>query len=60
MADITEQIPLLGSGTIEPSFTTEAAVLLRYAIPSTITFLLEQSITLATIFSVGTFLLRWR
>ena len=54
MVDVTEQTPLVESDVIEPSFSTEAAVLLRYAIPSAITFLLEQSIQLATIFSVGT------
>jgi len=53
MADVTEQSPLIPSEAIASSFYTEAAILLRYAVPSTITFLLEQSIHLATILSVG-------
>jgi Na+-driven multidrug efflux pump len=52
--DVDEEVPLLGTHADDSTFKNEAIVLLRYAIPSTITFILEQSIQLATIFSVGT------
>jgi hypothetical protein len=53
MADGNERAPLLGASAGETTWKSESVILLRYAIPSTITFLLEQSIQLATIFSVG-------